>query len=64
MHTAVCLPALVHNLGCMQGKLLQGFVGPLDRMLGLAEAHTTAGKLIQLARSVPGVTGVLVGHKV
>ena len=48
----------------LQGQLLQGLVGPLDQILGLKDAHSTALKLLQYARSVPGVASVLLGQKV
>jgi hypothetical protein len=48
----------------MQGQLLQGLVGPLDHVMGLEDARSTALKLLQYARSVPGVASVLLGQKV
>jgi hypothetical protein len=35
-----------------------------DNILGLQDAGTTATKLVQLVRSIKGVTSVLVGQKV
>jgi hypothetical protein len=67
-----CLP---HHLGffnfccffyhvLLQGQLLAGLVGPLDHIMGLKDARSTALKLVQYARSVPGLTSVLLGQKV
>lgn len=39
-------------------------VGPLDNIIGLRDARTTATKLVQFARGVPGLTTVLLGQKV
>lgn len=47
----------------LEGQLLQGLVGPLDGIMGLKDARSTAGKLLQYARSVPGVASVLLGQK-
>jgi hypothetical protein len=37
--------------------------GALDGVLQLSPLRTTAAKLLQLARSAPGVVSTLVGHK-
>eukprot|EP00882_Tetradesmus_deserticola_P015181 GHRQ01016165.1.p1 GENE.GHRQ01016165.1~~GHRQ01016165.1.p1 ORF type:complete len:313 (+),score=148.62 GHRQ01016165.1:722-1660(+) len=47
----------------MEGQLLQGLVGPLDHIMGLKDARSTALKLLQYARSVPGIASVLLGQK-
>lgn len=47
-----------------QAQLLQGAIGPSDHIMGLKDHKTTVTKLVQLVRSVPGLTGVLLGQKV
>ena len=46
-----------------QGELLRAHPGLLDGVFSLGDQGSGAAKLLQFARSVPGVAGVLVGHK-
>lgn len=55
---------LKRYLCLVQAQLLQGMIGPLDHIMGLKDAKSTATKLLHFVRSVPGLTTVLVGQKV
>lgn len=46
-----------------QGELLHSHPGLLDGIFALQGHPSPAAKLLQFARSVPGVAGILVGHK-
>lgn len=39
-------------------------IGPLDSVMEYQDIKTTAGKLLQYVRSMPAVTGAIVGQKV
>ncbi len=47
----------------MEGQLLAKATGAFDGVKELADLPTTAGKMLQLTRSTPGLLSTLVGHK-
>lgn len=64
-----CRPVLcraVLMIMMMQSQLLSGMVGRLDGVMeyGDSGVRTTAAKLLQYVRSMPGVTAAIVGQKV